>query len=105
MRSILFILATLASFSVLSAEWVGPLDTGAIEVHQSGVYFVQTTPIVTNISCKNYNYIKFPSDNAKLADRAMSIGLSASMARKKVKFYISQCDGEYLVASAIMLPE
>ncbi|KUI97297.1 hypothetical protein [Vibrio sp. MEBiC08052] len=105
MKSILFIMAALTSFSAWSDEWVGPFNTGTIEVHESGVYFVQKTPIVTNVSCKSYTYVKFSSENVKLADRAMSVGLAASMAGKKVQFKISHCDGAYLVANAIMLPQ
>ncbi|MGF1868232.1 hypothetical protein L4D15_23795 [Enterovibrio norvegicus] len=93
------------SATTSAAEWTAAVGTGSIEVHESGVYFSNSTPIVTSIPCKNYNYVKFSSEKSKLADQALSIGLSASMANKKVRFYLSHCDGSYLVADSIMLPQ
>ncbi|MER2494915.1 hypothetical protein ABS858_02310 [Vibrio neptunius] len=105
MKKRFLMLTALASFSASAVEWVGPFNTGIIEIHESGVFFIQPTPIATNIPCKAYTFVKFSSEKSKLADRALSVGLSAAMAGKKVKFQLSHCDDKYLVADSIMLPQ
>lgn len=58
----------LTSFSALSEERVGPFNIRDIEVHSSGIYFVQRTPIVTSIPCNNYISVKYAPDT-KVSDR------------------------------------
>jgi len=85
------------------AGWWGPYHVNVIEVTDAGIYFGKPSEISAfpnPFNCSNTDWV-FCENGTKLADRALSIGLTAQATNRKVNYYISGCSGPYLKASII----
>ena len=66
-----------------------------IEVHDDAVYFYG--PFPSSIGCSDSNWIVYNLE--KMADRALSIGLTARATNQKVKYYYNdtnKCNGNVI---------
>lgn len=101
------ILLSVSGFVFANSAWHGPYDVSTLEVGDSGVYFSRPDGLNAYpdpFNCGNPTWIFFANEQ-NLADRALSVGLAAQAAGRKVKFYVVGCHGAYPKASLIqMLP-
>jgi len=75
-------------------NWTEEVDVLALQVHKDAVY-IRVTPYTE--SCGTSTWLRF-SGNAELEKRALSGGMAALAAGKKIKVYALSCDGVHLVA-------
>jgi hypothetical protein len=104
MKNKVLAIILLLSSPIALAEWIGPYEIENIEVHSSGVYFFRAAGHVTNISCGDYKWVKFAGET-KFSDRALSVGLTAQASGKKVNYFVTSCEGPYLIAERIQIPK
>lgn len=104
-KDIATILVVISLFSSNSAfaQWIGPYNVPMVEAGANTIMFYKPSDITgfpNPSSCASNGVVVFDGAT-KLADRALSIGLTAQTTNRKVKYFLSGCLGGFIKAIVI----